>query len=58
MLATEMAPELTKFTRDLRAVRKWQVRICSCQHVEAVNLIVERDLTLYVEPLDEVVYGL
>jgi hypothetical protein len=43
-LPSVMAPKFTQFPSDLRTVRKWQIWIRRRQHVETVNLVVERDL--------------
>jgi hypothetical protein len=53
--APEVAPELSQFPAYLRAVREREVRAGGRQHVQAVDLIVQRHLALGIQSDDEAV---
>jgi hypothetical protein len=48
--------ELSEFTFDLRAVWVGEVRELFRQHVQSLDLVVQSDLPLHIEPIDEVVH--
>jgi hypothetical protein len=55
VLPSVMAPQLAELSLYLRAVRKREVGLRGCEHVQAIDLIVERHLALGVQPVNEVV---
>lgn len=57
-LSPEMTPQLTQLSFDLGAVREREMRMACREHVQTVDLVVQRHLPLHREPVDEVVDGL
>jgi hypothetical protein len=54
-LAPVVTSEFSQLSAHLRAVRKGKVRAGRRQHVQTVDLVVERYLALWIQAVDEIV---